>query len=234
MDHQWAGHTQGKKGGIHSGESVALHTAAVLADAWQIGRELYGDTARLTVVGESLGGGPGALGALVAHQAGLLTLEGAAFPPGPIAAVLQAPFLGAKKNFINSALAAAAQLPLLNRIPMWGLGLPDFVDDKRGEHRVAQQMVLGDIRGQLQAFKASDRFLARVQGLLAAGTGPGGPVHIIHDDKDPLADYAGSVELKRLLGDGARLTTLSRGNHGLSASDADLCAEVIMAMLKRP
>ena len=78
-----------------------------------------------------------------------------------------------------------------------------------------------------------------------ARPGRGGPSRVVspavadrgrgnHDDKDPLADYAGSVELKRLLGDGACLTTLSRGNHGLSASDADLCAEVIMAMLKRP
>src|SRR5690606_34900781 len=125
---------------------------------------------------------------------------------------LQAPFLGATKTLVNEALAAAAKIPLVNKIAMPSTGLPDFVEDDRGEHLVAQGMVLEDIRGRTQAFGASDAFVAQLDDVLASGTRPGGKVFIVHDEQDPLADFARSSSLAKTLGDGAELVRLTGGD----------------------
>lgn len=229
MDHQWAGQTEGKKGGIASGESIALHVAAVVEDAVRIGKARYGDDLHVAIVGESMGGGPGALGAALMARAGKLEVDGskASALAGDVDLFLQAPFLGATPGVINSTLAAAAKLPLLNRIAAPGIGLPDFVDDPKGEHLVAQGMVLEDIRGQTQAFGASDAFVAAMNDALADGVRPGGKVIVVHDEQDPLADFSKSEGLVRQLGDGAELVRLEGGDHGLSASDPDVVERLI-------
>ncbi|MBI2375794.1 MAG: alpha/beta fold hydrolase [Deltaproteobacteria bacterium] len=229
MDHQWAGHTQGKKGGIASGESIAIHVAAVAADALEVARERYGTKAKLTIVGESMGGGPGAFGAVLMNELGKLELDGGKSMPKGVGLILQAPYFGATPSLLNGTLKAAATLPLLNRLELPALGLPDFVDDTVGEHKVAQGMVLEDIRGQLSAFKASDPFLEKLMNAIDAGQRPTGAIRVLHDSADPLADFARVKATAEKLD--AKLTVLEGGNHGLSASDPKTCANEILAAL---
>lgn len=182
-----------------------------------------------------MGGGPGALGAALMARAGKLEVDGA--PPGALAGdvdlFLQAPFLGATPGLVNGTLAAAAKLPLVNRIAAPGLGLPDFVDDPKGEHLVAQGMVLEDIRGQTQAFGASNAFVAALNETLASGVRPGGKVIVVHDEQDPLADFSKSEALVQTLGAGAELVRLEGGDHGLSASDPDVVERLISHLQSR-
>lgn len=229
MDHQWAGQTDGKKGGIANGESIALHVAAVVEDAARIGRERYGDQLHLAVVGESMGGGPGALGAVLMARAGKLEISGSpqSALAGDVDLFLQAPYLAATPTLVNKALAMAGQIPLLNRIAAPALGLPDFVEDPRGEHLVAQAMVVEDVRGRTQAFGASDSFVTAMNDLLSSGVKPGGRVMVAHDEQDPLADFTKSEALVKGLGDGAQLYRLQGGDHGLSASDPDVVEHLI-------
>lgn len=237
MDHQWAGQSEGKKGGIASGESVALHVAAVVEDAARIGRERYGDDLHLAVVGESMGAGPGVLGAALMARAGKLELVGASTGgsalAGDVDLFLQAPFLGATPTLVNGVLAAASKLPLVNRIAAPALGLPDFVDDPKGEHLVAQAMVLEDIRGRTQAFGASDAFVADMNALLASGVRPGGHVIVVHAEKDSLADFSKAEALVRQLGDGGELVRLPSGEHGLSASNPEVVEHLIAHLRAR-
>lgn len=229
MDHQWAGQTEGRKGGIDSAESIALHVAAVVEDAASIGKELYGDASRVSVVGESMGAGPGALGAVLMARAGKLEVNGA--PAKTLAdgvdLFLQAPFLGATPSLLNDTLAFAAKLPFVNRLAVPATGLPDFVEDPKGEHLAAQGMVLEDIRGQTQAFGASDAFVGDLFALLQGGVTTGGKVMVAHDEKDPLADFSKAEQLVKDLGDDGQLIRLSGGDHGLSASDPDVVEHFI-------
>jgi hypothetical protein len=227
MDHQWAGHTDGKKGGIESGESIALHTAAVVGDAARVGRQRYGDDLSVTLVGESMGAGPGAFGAAIMARAGLLGTGDALNPVGDVDLFLQAPYFGATPNAINAVLQMAAKAPFLNRIAAPGLGLPDFVEDDVGEHKIAQHIVSEDIRGRTQAFKASDTFIAHVEALVDTGVRPGGRVFFVHDAQDPLADPARARALADKLGDQATWIGLQGGDHGLSASDPDVVQHLI-------
>src|SRR5690606_8104086 len=119
------------------------------------------------------------------------------------------------------------KIPLLNRIAAPAVGLPDFVEDPRGEHLVAQAMVLEDVRGRTQAFGASDTFVAAMNELLSSGLKPGGKVMVVHDEQDPLADFTKSEALVQGLGDGAELYRLEGGDHGLSASDPDVVEHLI-------
>ncbi|MBI4822036.1 MAG: alpha/beta fold hydrolase [Deltaproteobacteria bacterium] len=229
LDHQWAGHTQGKRGGISNGESIALHVAAVCADAFELAKERYGSSAKLTLVGESMGGGPGAFGAALMNDQGRLLLDGGKSMPKGVSLVLQAPYFGATPSFLNATLKAAATIPILNKLEMPAIGLPDFVEDDVGEHKVAQAMVREDIRGQLAAFKASDAFLAKLMSNIEKGERPGGKVYVLHDQKDPLADFAKVKSTTATLG--GELTVLSGGDHGLSASDPKACVDVILGAL---
>ncbi len=236
MDHQWAGQTEGKKGGIASGESIALHVAAVVEDAARVGKELYGDDAHLAVVGESMGAGPGVLGAALMARAGRLQVDGSggqSVLAGDVDLFLQAPYLSATPGVVNALLGHAAKIPFLNQLAAPGTGLPDFVEDPKGEHLVAQAMVLEDVRGRTQAFGASDSFVEAMQALLSSGVKPGGKVMVAHDEQDPLADFRKSAALVKDLGAGAALIRLEGGDHGLSASDPAVVEHLIEHLRSR-
>ena len=51
---------------------------------------------------------------------------------------LQAPYLSATPGVVNDLLKHAAKIPFLNQLAAPGTGLPDFVEDPKGEHLVAQ------------------------------------------------------------------------------------------------
>lgn len=219
MDHQWAGQTRpGGKGGLDRGFGVARDVAAVAAHAATLAKASYGDRGEVVLFGNSMGAGPGVLGALVMNDAGLIQLDGPAMPKG-LSAVLQAPFLGATPSKLNGALNLAANLPFVGRLAVASAGLPDLTNDPVAEQKGAQGAVEEDVRAQLVAMRAALPDLARV--LELAGPGLRGKLAIVHGERDPLADPAQVTRLAAQLGDRAELTMIDSGNHVFQQSPGE-------------
>lgn len=99
MDDQRAGETDGQPGGLDRGFGVARDVAAVTARAAGIAKEKCGDGGQVLLYGNSMGAGPGVLGAVLMNDAGAVKLEGEPMPRG--LSVLQSPFLGATPSPSN-------------------------------------------------------------------------------------------------------------------------------------
>src|SRR5690606_25111283 len=108
MDHQWAGYSEGKAGGIDRGYGVARDVAAVAAYAAGLAKREYGADAEVVLMGNSMGAGPGVLGALTLNDAGKVKLDGPQMPKG-LSAILQAPFLEATPSALNELLSATGK-----------------------------------------------------------------------------------------------------------------------------
>lgn len=231
LDHQWAGLSDGKKGGIASGESIALHTARAAAYAAEIAEAEYGPKGRVYVMGESMGAGPGALGMSVMAAAGQLELEGAKVPRG-VDVVAQDPFLGATPSIPNRLFSQAASLPILNNVALPATGLPKVAKDPLAQHTFAQGAILEDVRAQFSAFTAADGFIDKLKGALEAGQRPDGRLIIVHDDRDGLADPAMSKWVAEKLGPDAKLVRLDGGNHILAASNPEVGARELIELAR--
>jgi alpha-beta hydrolase superfamily lysophospholipase len=214
LDHQWAGLSEGSPGGLDRGFGVARDVAAVLSHASEVVRSDYGDVegAEVIAVGNSMGGGPGVLGALTLLDNDMIDLGGAPLPKIEKAA-LQAPFLEATGNWMNDALGLASKLPFVNRLALPSAGLPQLNTDAEGAQQDAQHMVLEDVRAQLGTMSAANEDLARIVELIAEGKGPRASLYVVHGDDDPLADSAKSVWLKETLGDRVELDIIDSDNH---------------------
>src|SRR5690606_32433287 len=116
MDHQWAGYSRGERGAIDRGYGVARDVAAVAAFAQTLvdAREGGGE---VVLFGNSMGAGPGVLGALALNDSGRRELEGPQMPKG-LNAVLQAPFLSLKRSVVNRGLEALSGVPVLNEVAL--------------------------------------------------------------------------------------------------------------------
>jgi alpha-beta hydrolase superfamily lysophospholipase len=215
MDHQWAGYTKGNPGGLDRGYGVARDVAATAAFAQQLAdREYAGRPHEVVLFGNSMGAGPGVLGALALNDAGKVQLEGAQMPKG-LSAVLQAPFLQMKAGLLNQGLEVMSRIPLLKELPLPSMGLPVLTHDDAAAAKLAQHVVLEGVVARPQAMSAADGDLASIWKLVESGAGPQGRVSIVHGDRDPLADVEGSRRLAGLLGDRAQLQELSSSNHVL-------------------
>ncbi len=223
MDHQWAGQTKGTKpGGLDRGFGVARDVAAVAAQANVLLEELHGSNPnkQLVLLGNSMGAGPGVLGALTLNDNGLIKLDGPAMPKG-VSAALQAPFLGATPGVVNDALQLASHIPMLNRIQAPSAGIPVLTHDATAAQKGAQGAVLEDVRAQLGAMGAANEDLARIKDLIAQGKGPKGNLFMVHGDQDPLADPAQSKAVAQQLGDKASLRLIASNNHVLEQSPGE-------------
>jgi len=214
MDHQWAGQSEGSPGGLDRGFGASRDVAAVVAHANQIAEKEYGNHPDKEVVlfGNSMGAGPGVLGALVMNDNDLIELDGPQMPKG-LRAVLQSPFLDATPNKINDALGLASNLPLLNKIQAPSAGVPVLTTDKVGAQKGAQSAVLEDVRAQLRSMSSANEDLGRIKSLIADGSGPKGQISIVHAERDPLADPGAVRTLASQLGDQATLNMVDSGNH---------------------
>ncbi|MCP4500629.1 MAG: hypothetical protein GY822_11775 [Deltaproteobacteria bacterium] len=148
LDHQWVGQSDGSPVGLDRGAGVARDVAAVAAYASEIAEKQYGDKGKVTLFGNSMGAGPGVLGALTLTAAkgadGKPRLElfdgdgKAKAMPENMGAVLQSPFLGTTKNALNATLAFASHLPFVNRLQIQRLAChnsPATAARRNGEHR---------------------------------------------------------------------------------------------------
>lgn len=224
MDHQWAGQTKGgAAGGIDRGFGVARDVAAVAAFAEELRRTEYGDRAGSEVVllGNSMGAGPGVLGALTLNDHGLIDLGDGKQMPRGLKAVLQAPFLEATKNPVNEALAFASGLPFLNKLKAPSVGVPVLTTDRVGAEKGAQAAVLEDVRAQMQAMGAATEDLQRILERIEAGEGPRGSLFVVHGDDDPLASSQKARWLASTLGAQVTLRMLDSDNHVLQQNPGE-------------
>ncbi len=215
MDHQWAGQSDGKPGGIDSGYGVARDVAAATAFAAQDAKRDFGDDGTVILFGNSMGGGPGAFGAALLNDNGAIALEGAQMPKG-VDLVLQAPFLGATPSVMNQILQTSGQIPMLNRIQLPGTGLPDITDDPRAEQLGAQGMVLEDVRAQMSAFKTAQPDIDLMLSKLSGGQRPSGRITVVVNASDTLADPSKWDMLKAELDSQVTLTTFEGTDHVMS------------------
>jgi alpha-beta hydrolase superfamily lysophospholipase len=207
LDHQWAGLSSGKKGGIDRGFGIARDVASVVADV-----ATRKDARDIVVVGTSMGAGAGALGAILMNDAGKVALDGPPMPVG-ISAVLQGPFFAKTETLPNKLLAATGKVPGVNQIPLPALGLPILSGDQATLRKIAAHATTEHLSGRPQAFHASDEDIATMKKLLEAGTKPRGKIDVIHARGDTLANYDASVEFVKLLGDRGHLTTIESTSH---------------------
>tara|TARA_B100000609_G_C17222795_1_gene441759 strand:- start:8878 stop:10164 length:1287 start_codon:yes stop_codon:yes gene_type:complete len=236
MDHQWAGQSDGQPGRVDSGFGVARDVAAMTAFAQQVVDSEYTDNpdAGVMLYGNSMGAGPGVLGAILMNDNDMIELEGAPMPEG-VDAYLQAPFLGSTPSFTNEVLGLASKLPLLNRIQAPSAGVPVLTTDKVGAQKGAQTAVLDDVRAQLRSMSSANEDLERMQTLLQHGLRPQGNISIIHGDNDPLADPSSSIALKELLGDQVDLQIIDSDNHVLQQNpdEQDHALTAIQGLINR-
>lgn len=233
MDHQWAGQSDGRPGGIDRGFGITRDTAAMAAFAAAQAEQTFGTGAEVVVFGNSMGAGPGAFSAALLNDQGLIDLDGPAMPKG-VKLVLQAPFFGATPSLTNAILQGAANLPVVNRISLPALGLPDITDDARAEQLGARDMVLEDVRSQLSAFKTAQGDIDDVMARVRRGERPLGQIVIVGNEGDTLADSRQWHALKKELGDQVTLHLGSGSDHVVSQSLAQqgLAVAAVATLLK--
>jgi alpha-beta hydrolase superfamily lysophospholipase len=224
MDHQWAGQTNGgEPGGLDRGFGVARDVAAVAAFANGISQQEYGNIPGHEVIlfGNSMGAGPGVLGAMVLNDNGKIRLEGSQMPVG-LKAVLQAPFLATSSNIINSAITLFSKVPFARDLQLYSTGLPVLTHNKTAAQKGTQVLLMEDVRAQLQTMSAATQDINFVMNMIKAGQGPKGRIAIVHGDHDPLAEPEKSSWLAKQLGSSqVTLNMINSDNHVLEQSPAE-------------
>jgi alpha-beta hydrolase superfamily lysophospholipase len=224
MDHQWAGQTNGgEPGGLDRGFGVARDVAAMAAFAAGISEKEYGNIPGHEVIlfGNSMGAGPGVLGAMVLNDNGKIKLEGSQMPVG-LKAILQAPFLATSSNIVNSAITLFSKVPFASTLQLYSTGLPILTYNKVAAQKGTQVLLLEDVRAQLQTMSAASQDINFVLNMIKDGQKPKGRIAIVHGDKDPLAEPEKSNWLAKQLGTNqVSLNIISSTNHVLEQSPAE-------------
>ncbi len=211
MDQQWAGHSDGKPGAIDRGFGITRDVAAVAAAAAEVAEGDYGASGEVVLLGTSMGGGAGALGAVAMNDAGLIQLSGKQMPKG-VSAVLQAPFLEASDNALNRLFQGLSAIPGVRNLALPPTGKPMFTEDPVALAKLATHQTAEHIVGRAQALTASDSDLGRLQEVIASRP-PLGRVYIIHSEADPLASSTASAAMVEKLAPKAKLRLLPGANH---------------------
>jgi pimeloyl-ACP methyl ester carboxylesterase len=202
MDQQWAGYTADAKrgvikGGIDRGHGIARDVAELAAYGNQILEREYGAHAdkQLVVVGTSMGGGPGVLGALKLYDAGRIDLGPGRSIPKDRGWIIQGGFLGRRRTIINDVLDFFGRIPGLRRLALPAMGVPLLNDDKGTNVKLAAHAAAEDMRGRPQAFRAALKDIAEVRDMIAETGAPEGRGYFLHADKDHLANTQSILEV---------------------------------------
>jgi alpha-beta hydrolase superfamily lysophospholipase len=201
MDQQWAGQTKGgKEGGVDRGYGITRDVAVMAGFAQKTLDHDYKDNPKkeLILMGTSLGGGPGVLGALTMNENNLVKIEGDQMPKG-VRAVLQAPFMGATNSLLNKTTSAGSHIPLASNITLPSLGIPIISADDMENQKLSQGAVLESVGAKLQAMTAMLPDVKEVLKMIDQGKGPKNSISIVHAKDDPLADSGKSEELAKKL-----------------------------------
>lgn len=207
MDQQWAGLSEGARGGVDRGFGIARDVAAVAALA---------DTPSIVIAGTSMGG-LGAYIALRLNALGRINLEGKAMPRG-VAGVLSSPYFARTRGIINGTLAASGRVPGLRNISLPALGVPILSHDQVSLRKIAAHAVNERVSGRAQAFHAPEADLARLTDMPVALDAP---VYVMHAEQDPLADYEASKLWTARLGAMGHFESLASRNHVMEENPAE-------------
>jgi alpha-beta hydrolase superfamily lysophospholipase len=201
MDQQWAGQTKGgKAGGVDRGYGISRDVAVMASFAQKTLDNDYKNNPEKEVIlmGTSLGGGPGVLGAMTMNENGLVKLEGETMPKG-LRAVLQAPFMGSTSSVLNKTTSAGSHVPLAKDLTLPSLGIPVISADDKANQKLSQGAVLEDVGAKLQAMTAMMPDVKEMLKMIDDGKGPKNSISIVHAKDDPLADSGRSELLAQKL-----------------------------------
>ncbi|MFN8672400.1 MAG: alpha/beta hydrolase [Candidatus Sericytochromatia bacterium] len=216
MDHQWAGYTKGGKPGLADrGYGVARDTAAMTAFANDLLQKEYSNYSKkeVLIIGNSMGAGPGALGAITLNDNNKIKLDGSEMPKG-VNIILQAPFLGSTESVINKGLSFFAQVPFAKNIALYNIGIPILTHNKVAAQKGMQISLLEDTRAQAATMLSSNKDIESILDMIKNGEKPKGKISIVHADRDPLANSEKSIYLSTLLPkEQLTLKVISSDNH---------------------
>ncbi|MEO6950210.1 MAG: alpha/beta hydrolase, partial [Polyangia bacterium] len=217
LDQQWAGYTADaqhgvKKGGIDRGFGIARDVAEAAAYGNEIVEKEYGKNPhkQLVLVGTSMGGGPGVLGALALYDAGRISMNGSISKDRGY--ILQGAFLGRSRSIINDSLDLAGRIPGVKNLPLPALGVPLLNDDGDTNVKIAAHAVEEDIRGRPQAFRAALADINEIRAMVAAHA-PSGRGYAIHAAQDHLANPELLVETVRSMNGAVKLDLMPGHDH---------------------
>jgi pimeloyl-ACP methyl ester carboxylesterase len=195
MDQQWAGYSADAvkgvvKGGIDRGFGIARDVAEAAAYGNEILEREYGNAPgkQLVLVGTSMGGGPGVLGALKLYDAGRIDLGPGRSIPENRGWILQDAFLGRTKSVINNTLNFLGRIPGLKNLPLYAMGVPLLNSHASVNAKIAWHAVSEDVRGRPQAFRAALADILEILGMIKDSGAPKGRGYIIHSQRDYLAN----------------------------------------------
>jgi alpha-beta hydrolase superfamily lysophospholipase len=203
-DQQWAGLTSGAHGQIDDAYGITRDAAAVCADAAQSGNHVI-------LVGTSMGGGAGAVGAWVKNaKPGAIELNGPQMPKD-VDIVGQDAYFSRTPTLLNEALYATSFVPGLNQIPLPAMGAPVLSSNPAVLRLIAQHATTEKLTAKAQAFHASDKGLQAIKQDLEDGVKPEGKAILIHATRDSLADYDTASQWANLMG--AKLISYDSDTH---------------------
>jgi hypothetical protein len=230
MDHTWAGYTtdlDGRRnpGGFERGFAVARDVAAVAAFAKHLADNLYGAGDNLVLMGNSMGAGPGVLGAILLSNAGQMNIRlrgyaegfflGGLEAPRSVHGLLQSPFLRATPSVTNRTIAILARVPVLKRLRFPAVGVPPLTRDAQAQTAFAGHAARENVRVQFASMVAAEKDLQHILELARAGT-TGSRFVIVHGDKDTLADAKATRELFdafRANGTSVEISSINTSDH---------------------
>jgi pimeloyl-ACP methyl ester carboxylesterase len=216
MDQQWAGYSGGRPGAIDRGFGVARDVASVSAYANQFAKAQYPSGNQVILFGNSMGAGPGVVGALALNDAGKIALDGPSMPQG-LSAILQAPYLRSTPSLLNRTLTVASHVPGLRDLPMPASGLPPLTSDHVAQARFSEHATMDDVKTRLSAFSAATPDLKTIAANVPSIRGR---VYVVQSEHDELADTAATREFVATLSSRAKLETVAGKNHVLEESPA--------------
>jgi pimeloyl-ACP methyl ester carboxylesterase len=195
MDQQWAGYTADAqkgvvKGGIDRGFGIARDVAEAAAYGNEILEHEYGQHPgkQLVLVGTSMGGGPGLLGALKLYDAGRIDLGPGRSIPENRGWILQDAFLGRTKSLINNTLDLLGRVPGVKNLPLYAMGVPLLNSHASVNAKIAAHAVSEDVRGRAQAFRAALGDIKEILTMIKDSGAPKGRGYVIHSQRDYLAN----------------------------------------------
>lgn len=230
MDQQWAGLSEGDKGGMDSLFGVARDIAVVTAHA-QARLEARAPKAEhpeaeVVLGGNSMGGGAAFFARLLADhdriqlQSPDLRLADGSFRQMPkgVKGSHSAPYFGTTPGVLNQLLIGLASPELfepITTLKLPELGLPKLSSNPWVNARNNQTALLTRTPAQLETMASGREDLATGLGLLASGLRPLGDTHIVQGADDSLNDFDATRRLVGLLGEGAELRVLPTSDHVL-------------------
>lgn len=223
MDHQWAGYTKGgQPGGLDRGFGASRDVAAMAVFASDIANKDYASYKghEAILFGNSMGAGPGVLGAITLNDNGKIDLNGKKMPVG-MKALLQSPYLATSESIINSAITFFSKVPFAKSLQLYSSGLPILTHDKTAAQKGTQVALLEDIRAQLRTMSSGAQDINFILDMIKSGEKPKGTIVIVHGKNDPLASSEKSSWLNTQMQGRARVEIVSSDNHVLEQSPTE-------------